>query len=29
MPHFDGPAYYPKVVVYSIGTVIIKFIKKG
>jgi hypothetical protein len=29
MPHLDGPVYYPKVVVYSIGTAIIKFIKKG
>ena len=29
MPHLDGPAYYPKVLVYSIGTAIIKFVKKG
>lgn len=28
MPHFDGPAYHPKVVVYSIGTAVIKFINK-
>ena len=29
MPHLDGPAYYPKVLVHSIGTAIIKFTKKG